>query len=72
MGHKSLSQFIQSQSGIKGQQPEVFGPQYFSYGQDVIDQMNATDVQVDVENALNKYSTKQSQMSKNTRTTGSQ
>lgn len=34
--------------------------------------MNATDVHLEVENALNKYSTKQSQSSKNTRPTGSQ
>lgn len=52
-GHKSLSHFIQTQSGF--QQTEVFGPQYFSYGQDVIDQMNTTDIANDVEVALRKF-----------------
>ena len=34
---------------------EIFPPHIFTYGQDVIDQMNAKDINDDVEAALNQF-----------------
>jgi hypothetical protein len=58
-GHKSIGQFIQQSTSIagdtKGAMDAIFPPTFYTYGEDVINEMNKTGINNQVEDLLKKF-----------------
>ena len=58
-GHKSIGQFIQQSTTIagdtKGAMDAIFPPTFYTYGEDVINEMNKTGINNQVEDLLQKF-----------------
>jgi hypothetical protein len=62
-GHKSLSQFIQQSTGAQEEQTkaamkEIFPPTFYTYGADVINEMNKSSINNQVEDLLTRFAPK--------------
>ena len=60
-GHQSLTQFIQQSTGVNQANAtqamsEIFPPQFYTYGEDVVNAMNSSAIGNEVEDLVNKYS----------------
>ena len=59
-GQQSLTQFIQQSTGVNQANAvqamsEIFPPQFYTYGEDVVSAMNQKEMSNEVENLVNKY-----------------
>ena len=59
-GHKNLTSFIQQQTGINQANAaqamnDIFPPQFYTYGQDVVVGMNTKEMNQEVEGLVKKY-----------------
>ncbi len=59
-GHQNLTSFIQTASGVNQANAskamsEIFPPQFYTYGEDVVAAMNQREVSNEVEDLVNKY-----------------
>ena len=59
-GHQSLQQFIQQSTGVNQANAtkamsEIFPPQFYTYGEDVVNAMNQREMQTEVDGLVNKF-----------------
>ena len=60
-GHNSLTNFIQQSTGVTRAgatqaMSEIFPPQFYTYGEDVVNAMSQREMSSEIEDLVNKFS----------------